>query len=67
MKKMNSTYYNATIPYCWYVVNAPPCYDTLTGNITEAQPQAQNQTVPLDAMDLDTKNEDCAASHGGVC
>jgi hypothetical protein len=25
----NETFWNGTVPYCWYVVNLPPCYDTL--------------------------------------
>jgi hypothetical protein len=27
----NATFYDANTPYCWYVVNAPPCYDLKSG------------------------------------
>jgi hypothetical protein len=29
----NATFFDANTPYCWYVVNAPPCYDLKTGTI----------------------------------
>jgi hypothetical protein len=30
---LNATFFDANTPYCWYVVNAPPCYDIKTGSI----------------------------------
>jgi hypothetical protein len=30
---LNATFFDASTPYCWYVVNAPPCYDIKTGSI----------------------------------
>jgi hypothetical protein len=30
---LNATFFNASTPYCWYVVNAPPCYDIKTGTV----------------------------------
>jgi hypothetical protein len=29
----NATFYDANTPYCWYTVNAPPCYDIKTGTV----------------------------------
>jgi phosphoglycerol transferase MdoB-like AlkP superfamily enzyme len=29
----NATFYDANMPYCWYVVNAPPCYDINTESV----------------------------------
>jgi len=29
----NATFFDASTPYCWYVVNAPPCFDMKTGTI----------------------------------
>jgi hypothetical protein len=29
----NATFFDANTPHCWYVVNAPPCYDLKTGTV----------------------------------
>jgi hypothetical protein len=29
----NATFFTSTLPYCWYTVNVPPCYDSLTGSV----------------------------------
>jgi hypothetical protein len=29
----NATFFDINTPYCWYVVNAPPCYDLKTGTV----------------------------------
>ncbi len=30
---LNATFFNASTLYCWYVVNAPPCYDLKTDTV----------------------------------
>ena len=30
---LNATFFDANTPYCWYVVNAPPCYDIKAGTV----------------------------------
>jgi hypothetical protein len=29
----NATFFDINTPYCWYVVNAPPCYDIKNGSV----------------------------------
>ena len=33
LQGFNATFHDASTPYCWYVVNAHPCFDTRTGTL----------------------------------